>query len=96
MNTNERFRAGKGTIVDVRSADEFRMGHVRGSINIPLQEVSTRVAEFKKLEAPLVLCCASGNRSGIATIMLQREGVNCTNGGGWMDVEYQLNMVKVS
>jgi rhodanese-related sulfurtransferase len=96
MKINESLQAGKGTIVDVRSAEEFRMGHVRGSINIPLQEVGARIAEFKKMEAPLILCCASGNRSGIATMMLQREGLDCTNGGGWMDVDYQLNMVKAS
>lgn len=83
-------KKGEGTIVDVRSPEEFRMGHVEGSINIPLQEVPGRIAEFRNMKSPLVLCCASGNRSGMAAMMLQREGVDCFNAGGWMDVQYNL------
>ena len=92
----ESIKNGKGTIIDVRSEEEFSMGNVNGSINIPLPEVSSRVEEFKNLEAPLYLVCASGNRSGIATMMLQGAGVECMNAGGWMDVNYQLSMASAS
>ncbi|MCF8278088.1 MAG: rhodanese-like domain-containing protein [Flavobacteriales bacterium] len=78
------------TIVDVRSPMEFQGGHVAGSVNIPLQEVPDRVEEFANMKQPLLLCCASGNRSGQAVAFLHQQGVECENGGGWMDVNYRL------
>lgn len=40
-----------GTIVDVRSYDEFMGGHVAGSINIPLNEIPHRMQEIQELKA---------------------------------------------
>lgn len=80
----------KMTIVDVRTPAEFMGGHVAGSINIPLQEIEARLGEIKNLQQPLVLCCASGNRSGQATYFLKSIGIDCMNGGSWLDVNYQL------
>jgi len=74
------------TIIDVRSPGEFMGGHVAGSINIPLGEVPARVDEIRNMKQPLILCCASGNRSGQATQFLKQHGVDCTNGGSWLDV----------
>ena len=76
------------TIVDVRSHEEFMGGHVANSINIPLQTIPERIAELKGLNAPLVLCCASGNRSGQAQYFLSQQGLDCHNGGSWLDVNY--------
>lgn len=81
----------KGTIVDVRTPEEFMGGHVAGSINIPLGELTEKIEEIKSLPQPLTLCCASGNRSGKATAFLRSIGVECENGGSWFDVNYQLN-----
>ena len=78
----------EATIIDVRTPGEFMMGNVEGSINIPLDEVSSRVEEFKNIEGNLVLCCASGGRSGQATMFLQQNGLsNVYNGGGWQTVD---------
>lgn len=74
------------TIVDVRTPAEFMGGHVVGSINIPLQEIQQRLEELKQLPKPIVLCCASGNRSGQATSFLRSQGVDCSNGGSWLDL----------
>lgn len=74
------------TVVDVRSIEEFSGGNVAGSINIPLNEIPSRINEFSKLETPIVLCCASGNRSGQATQYLKSNGVDCENGGSWLTV----------
>jgi rhodanese-related sulfurtransferase len=76
------------TIVDVRSHEEFMGGHVANSINIPLQTIPERLEEFKGLNAPVVLCCASGNRSGQAHYFLSQQGLDCHNGGSWLDVNY--------
>lgn len=78
------------TVVDVRSPMEYQGGHVAGSINIPLQEVPDRVQEFADMPKPLLLCCASGNRSGQAVAYLHQQGVECENGGGWMEVNYRM------
>ncbi|TRX36418.1 rhodanese-like domain-containing protein [Flavobacterium sp. ZT3R18] len=77
-----------GTIIDVRTREEFMGGHVVGSINIPLGEVQNRIEEMQNLKSPLVLCCASGNRSGQAQQYLSQNGIDCHNGGSWLDVNY--------
>ena len=77
-----------GTIVDVRTYGEFSGGNVAGSINIPLNEIPARMEELKTLKAPLVLCCASGMRSGQAQNYLSQNNIECYNGGSWLDVNY--------
>jgi len=80
----ENVNLNEATIVDVREPFEYEMGRVEGSINIPLGEVPGRIDEFKNMKKPLVLCCASGNRSGQATNFLTQNGVDQVyNGGGW-------------
>ena len=59
--------------VDVRSAGEFANGNAPGTINIPLQELGSRLGEIPKT-SPVVLCCASGTRSGMASLMLKTRG----------------------
>jgi len=78
--------AAGAVIIDVRSSQEFQGGHVAGSKNIPLQTIGNKAQEIKKLGKPLVLCCASGMRSGQAEKMLQSKGINCKNAGGWKTV----------
>lgn len=73
-------------IIDVRTPAEFQGGHVKGSKNIPLQSIQNKVSDIKKLNKPVVLCCASGGRSGQATSFLKQQGIECENGGGWMQV----------
>ncbi len=79
-------------IIDVRTPAEFMGGHVAGSFNIPLQEIQSRLQEIKDMEQPLLLCCASGARSGSATSFLKNAGVDCENGGGWMEVNYRIQL----
>jgi phage shock protein E len=88
MNIEQMIKDKTATIVDVRTVAEFMGGHVAGSINIPLQEIPERMDELKNLKAPLILCCASGNRSGQAQRFLSQSGIECYNGGSWMDVNF--------
>ena len=81
-------KENQGTIVDVRSYDEFQGGSVAEAINIPLAEIQSRLEEIKKLKSPLVLCCASGMRSGQAQHFLSQQGIECHNGGSWLSVNY--------
>ncbi len=79
----------EGTVVDVRTPHEFRSGHVSGSINIPLPEVQRRLEEIRSMSTPLVLVCATGNRSGIAQQYLMAQGIECENGGSWLTISYE-------
>jgi phage shock protein E len=92
MNIEQIIQEKQGTIVDVRTVEEFRGGHAEGAINIPLQEVVGRMEEIKNLKMPLVLCCASGNRSGQAHRYLAQQGLDCYNGGSWLDVNYYQSL----
>ena len=88
MNMNEIINDPKATIVDVRTEGEFAGGNVAGSINIPLDQVPHKVEDFKAMSKPIVLCCASGNRSGQATQFLRHHGIEeAYNGGGWSEVQ---------
>jgi phage shock protein E len=76
-------RRNGAVLVDVRSAEEFASGNATGTINIPLQELGSRLGEIPKT-SPVVLCCASGSRSGMAKMMLKRKGYqNVYNIGAW-------------
>ncbi|MEM9326605.1 MAG: rhodanese-like domain-containing protein [Bacteroidota bacterium] len=81
----------KGAIViDVRTPQEYAGGHVPGSKNIPLQTLPTSVKQIKKLHQPVIVCCASGVRSGQATAILREAGIDCINGGPWTKVNQKV------
>ena len=88
MNLEKIISENQGTIVDVRTNGEFMGAHVADSINIPLNEIPQRIAEFQQLITPVILCCASGNRSEQAQQFLSQHGIECYNGGSWFDVNY--------
>lgn len=92
MNIENLIRQKQGTIVDVRTPEEFSGGHVEGSVNIPLQDLRERMEEVKKLRQPLVLCCASGGRSGVAHQLLSSLQIQCYNAGPWTDVDYYASL----
>ncbi len=70
-------------LVDVRSSAEFASGNAPGTINIPLSELGNRLGEIPK-SVPVVLCCASGTRSGMARMLLKKNGYqNVHNIGTW-------------
>lgn len=81
----------EGTIIDVRTPAEFMGGHVVGSVNIPLQNIIDHVEEIKHMKEPIIFCCASGNRSGQAAHYFKSLGVDCENGGSWMEVQGSLS-----
>ena len=71
------------TFIDVRSEGEFAQGKAPGTINIPLQQLANRLSEIPK-HLPVVVCCASGTRSGMAKMLLMKNGYNDVhNIGTW-------------
>ncbi|MBL7771930.1 MAG: rhodanese-like domain-containing protein [Chitinophagaceae bacterium] len=78
-------------IIDVRTKAEYQGGHIKGSLNIPLQELGQHLSKIKK-EKPVITCCASGMRSANARSILKSKGfTEVYNGGGWMGLENRLN-----
>jgi phage shock protein E len=80
------------TVIDVRSEGEFLSGSADRAINIPLDKFSDRIEEIRKIEGAIVLCCASGNRSGMAKHILASHGIDSYNAGGWYEVaQFEIN-----
>jgi phage shock protein E len=75
----------KGTVVDVRSPQEFAGEHFPNAINIPLELVSQKVNEFKVMPKPVIAYCRSGNRSGMAVSILKQAGITDIQNGGGLD-----------
>ncbi len=70
-------------IVDVRSAVEYSGGANPISINIPLASLNSECQKLDKNKT-IILCCASGTRSGMAVGLLKKNGFkNVMNGGSW-------------
>lgn len=66
--------AAGARVVDVRTASEFAGGHVAGALNVPFDELAGRAGELGEKDAPIVLYCRSGRRSGIAAEVLRELG----------------------
>lgn len=77
-------------IVDVRSEEEYRMGHIPGSRNIPLQVIKNETGALKKLNKPIITVCRSGNRSSVAKSLLSGEGIEVYNGGAWKSLNEKI------
>ena len=77
-------------IIDVRTPGEFQGGHIKGSKNIPLDNIFSKVNEIKRIEKPVIVCCRTGMRSGQAASILKNSGIAVMNGGGWSSLESKL------
>lgn len=78
-----RLKAEGATLVDVRTTVEFASGNAPDTLNIPLNELGSRMAEIPP-SSPVVVACASGSRSGMAKLMLKKNGyAQVYNIGSW-------------
>lgn len=79
-------------IIDVRTANEYDQGRIPGSINIPVDRISTNIARIRHMGKPVICVCASGYRSGQAAGMLKKAGISETyNGGNWESLLRLIN-----
>ena len=72
---------GSMTLIDVRTAEEFDSGHIKGFFNIPVDELREHIEEFD-IKKPVYLVCQSGLRSYIACCILSQYGFECYNLSG--------------
>jgi rhodanese-related sulfurtransferase len=73
------------SIIDVRETEEVKAGKIPGAVNIPLGLIEFRLQDIDKSKEH-ILVCRSGNRSGMATNILESRGYNVINmDGGMLD-----------
>ncbi len=72
------------TLIDVRTAAEFRSGHISGARNLPLASLGERLSAVGGTETEIVLCCASGSRSRAAASLLRQAGYGQVHDAGAM------------
>ena len=93
MKLKEIVKDHSTKIVDVRTEQEYAIGHLQNAINIPLDAIAANAGKIRNLNAPaVVFYCRSGNRSGQAVSYLRQLGLpNIYNGGSIEDMNYLLN-----
>ena len=84
----ERVKSGEALLIDVREPAEWKDGVAAPALLLPLSDLRGDRTKWKAvLEAnadkELVLYCRSGNRSGIAAELLEKEGFRVSNAGGF-------------
>jgi phage shock protein E len=91
QNTNFSELVKKGAIIlDVRSKGEYTGGHIKGSLNIPVDVLSSNLAKLNKAK-PIITCCASGMRSASAKNILLANGfTEVYNGGAWSSLQNKI------
>ncbi len=74
-------------IIDVRTTGEYAGGHLKNSVNVPLNVLPSQLSKLKK-DKPVITCCASGMRSGSAkSILLSNGFTEVHNGGSWYNLK---------
>lgn len=92
QNSQERSKVEKvknaELLIDVRSVEEYNSGHLDGAINIPHDQIQTKLNEIGKYkDGSVVLYCKSGRRAGIAQEVLKNNGfTNVVNAGGYSEL----------
>ena len=75
LQATQRINQGNVCLLDVREADEYATGHLRGSLHIPMKELAQRIGELEKSKSKVVIAvCQTGVRSSSATAQLKKAG----------------------
>lgn len=79
-------------ILDVRTKGEYSTGHIKGSTNISVDQLSKNLSKLKDKNKVIITCCASGMRSASAKNILKANGyLQVYNGGSWYSLQNKLN-----
>jgi rhodanese-related sulfurtransferase len=83
--------AGGALVVDVRTPEEYKQGHVKGSVNYPLNALQAYIPIIIEKNKPVITVCRSGARSGMANSTLKKHGVISYNGGPWTNINHFIS-----
>ena len=64
----------RAIIIDVRTTSEYMSGHIKNSINIPLQQIEQHFKGMVSNDTEIVVYCRRGNRSQVAARYLEQKG----------------------
>lgn len=80
----EEYKAASGAVLlDVRTEQEYREGHIPDSVNLPLPRIGEAEDVIPELDTPVFVYCLSGARSRQAAALLEEQGYeNVKNIGG--------------
>ena len=71
----EQYKKEAGAVLlDVRTKEEYKEGHIEGSINVPLQTIGNANQHIKDISTPIYTYCLSGARSRQAAAALEAMG----------------------
>ena len=83
--------SGGAVILDVRTKGEFQSGHLKNSINIPIDKLPQNLKKLNKNKS-IITCCASGSRSASARRILKSNGFEQVyNGGSWYSLRKYMS-----
>lgn len=75
LDATKLINKGKVTIIDVRDLSEFRSGHLRNAIHVPLADLPSRMSKLEKFKSqPVILVCKNGTRASTAITQLKQAG----------------------
>ena len=87
----EQLKNDGAVILDVRTKGEYVGGHIKGSINISVDQLKANLNKLPDKQKPIITCCASGMRSGSAKEILESNGyTNVYNGGSWIGLQQRI------
>lgn len=83
----EEYRAREGAVLlDVRTPEEYREGHIPGSVNVPLQQIDKVTSAVADKDMTVFVYCRSGARSNQAVAFMKQMGyTEVHNIGGILD-----------
>jgi rhodanese-related sulfurtransferase len=67
--------------LDVRTSQEFSAGSIPGAVNIPVDDLRSRLNELPA-DRQIAVCCQVGQRGYLATRLLRQKGFSASNIGG--------------
>ena len=83
--------SGGAVILDVRTKGEYQSGHLKNSINIPIDKLPQNIKKLNKNKS-IITCCASGSRSASARRILKSNGFEQVyNGGSWYSLRKYMS-----
>lgn len=93
QEAQQKIKSQPVIILDVRTPEEYQMGHVPNAINVPLQnlQVGEKIQAIPNEDSTVLVYCRSGRRSAVAATILTRSGYqNVFDFGGILDWPYEL------
>ena len=92
-NIDFKKKISEGAIViDLRTTEEYSRGHIKNSVNIPIDRLDKSLDLLNDKEKTIITCCASGMRSEKAKKILKKlEYFQVYNGGEWSSLNKNIN-----